>query len=716
MQRRVKFFFPGLALVGMCLATVTYAQEVRPQGNPDSRYSLGATAPQTVPQTAPQTSPQAAPQTAPQAASPTILHRETGSPSDIIYVRDEYGRLRPIVRGLSWSEFDALLKRLLQQNPEPLHSIHSLDAEGQVTDNMADLTIQLRIQTKNEPIVRIPLGLKSGIFLFETDLSQVAQYDGPSQFAIVANPQGNGYDMILQASDFRLRTADFDGRDEVANADRATPSSKSEGSSETPSSKSDDSSETPSPKSEGSPETPSPKSDDSSETPSSKSEGSSETPSSKSEVLFPEVPSRTQAVFPVSPEDEPQPQRFLWHTVTLRMAFPITQPSIGEYQWKAEFPAALSSRVQLAVPQQNAVVLQTKDGNLRQTILSDERRTTFVFQGTSNDFEVRWHEKQHVPLQERVVLQAENGRIVAKVTPAGVMFDATIPVQSSGGVLDSFQIRLPLGAVYRPNPASVATEYQIEEEFREQPETSEQPSKASPATVLVRLSQPTEGPVVVRVQAETPIHPSRNDWFEVGGFEVVGAVKQIGKLSVVVPPETRLSQHQESRGVRPGIDATVNETEGIVSSFEYYEQPCSLLVQAVPQAARVRLGQEYQVQIHRNRAVLHAKLSYTIHGSQKQVTIHMNGWQLTNIGPDNMVNRNEPPFMESGPVTISLHEPVGKTVELNLQAERVYDSNDGLIRFPFPIPDADSMEPAFVAILSEDNIELTVDESQPLVA
>ena len=664
MQRLMRLYISVLLLGLICHAPVGFAQETKLPATTDSRFSNGTTSTT--------------------ATLPTIIERQPGSPSSVVNVLVN-GKLHPVLINVSLEQVDAVLKFLSQRSPEPLYSIQSLTAEGQVTDNMAHLTLQLRIQTKNEPIIRIPIGLKSGIFSFETDLNQVVQYDGPAQFGIIANPQGNGYDIVLQA-----KTVD-------SSFPPIAPQLAPEVSEPT----------TTEPAGDVAPvETP------------------AEIPLEP--VLLPEpVPLPETAVVPpadqptalllddVPPVDELKTQ-YVLHTVTLQMEFPVTQPSIGEYQLKAEFPASLSSRVQLVVPQRDAVVMQTKGGNLRQTTLSGEQSTAFVFQGTSSDFEVRWHEKQHTQLRERVVLQVENGRIVAKITSTGVTFDATLPVQSSGGTFDYFSLRLPPGAVFHPTPAMETPDYQIEVVTPEQQDAPVEPSHALSQVLLFRLSQPTEGPVHVRIQAETPINQSQNGWFEVGGLEVIGAEKQFGKLSVIVPQETRLRQ-KESLGVRPGIDATVTETEGIVYSFEYYEQPCSLLVQAVPQTPRVNLRAEYQVQIQRNRAVLRAKLSYAIHGSQKQVAINMNGWRLTNIEPGSMNNRDEIPFMEDGPVTVPLQEPIGKNVELNLQAERIYNSHDELLRFSFPIPEADFMEPALVAILPDDNIELTVDESHPLV-
>ena len=630
------FIIPGL----VCLASAAFAQEPKPQSNPDSRYSSGTVTPQTT--------------------LPTIVAREPGSPSDAILLSDGKGGYGIAVIGTTLEEFDEWKKMLFQSAPEPLYSIQSLTAEGKVTDNIAHLTIHLRIQTKNEPFIQIPICLKSGIFPVETDLNQLVQYDGPSLFQIIPNPQGNGYDIILRAKPVELETH---------------------------------------------PPQPQPE---------------SEVPESSPLEPGAEV----EATIPVSPVDQskllllgndiPGDQPDNLHTVTLQMDFPVSQLSIDEFQLKVDFPLSVISSVQLVVPQPDAVVMQPKGGILRHTVPFDEQSTQFVFQGVPGDFEVVWHKKQSAQTQQQAVLQVEDGRVIAHVSPTGVKFDATIPVKSSGGSFDFFSLKLPRGAVFLPPQSTETTEYQVEVLPSER-DASDDLSRTQSQVLLFRMSQPTEVPVSVRITAETPFSHSRDGLFEVGGFEVVGVEKQYGKLSVIVPQDTRLHRKIESGNIRLSVDPTISETEGIVSTFEYYEQPYSLLVQAVPQSPRVYLIPEYQVQIHRNRAVLRAKLLYTVNGRLDCLNLNMNGWRLTNIEPNKNIELSELPFMETGPITILLSESVDKIVELNLQAEREFDFNDDLVRFAFPIPEADIIEPAFATVIPDDNIELTVDKSHPLV-
>ena len=636
----------------------------------------------------------ASPQLSPQTILQTLSDKGHEARMSIVYVRGDDGKYVPVI-GLTVTQIEALQKLMYDQNPEPLYSIQSLSAEGQVVDNTANLTIHLRLQTQNTPLIRVPIGLKSGIFDEQDDWQRVFQYEGPATYAnIIASPQGEGYEIILRneppSEPLQTQNVPDALTSDVPIESTPTDDVPQEETAPTPES---------APVTEPVPE---------------------EVPEPVPAPVPESVPTsistdETATTEQIATMLEPEKHQLI-HTVTLRMTFPVAQPSANEYQLKAEFPPALSSHLQLVVPLADAVVLQSKGGSLRQNVKFDERSTLLEFRRIQDDFEVQWHEKQHTMVRERVVLQVENGNIIARVNPTGIVFDATIPVQSSGGMFDSFYLQLPRGAVFLPSQPSDVTEYQVESQPQEQGETSDEPGQLAQQSqvLLFRLTRPTEGPVHVRVRAETPIDHSQNGWFELGGFNVSGAEKQFGNLSVIVPRETRLGQPKINRGIRPSTQMVVPETDGVVTSFEYYEQPCSLLVQAVPQATRVYLRPEYQVEIiNRNRAVLRSKLTYTISGGQNQLAINMNGWQLTDVGPDNLVHRDELPFMESGNAIIPLLEPVGKRIELNLRAERIFDSADGEIRFCFPDPEADGVEPALVAIIPADNIELKIDADNP---
>ncbi|MDR1492351.1 MAG: hypothetical protein LBT05_06495 [Planctomycetaceae bacterium] len=654
------------------------------------------------------------------ATSPLLASepfRTPSSPVDIIYVPNENGKLVPVLIGYSLPQIDAILQSTLNLQ-EPLYSIQSISAHGKVVNNIANMTIQMRIRTRNESIVRVPIGLQNGIFMTSTDtdgnLSDAVQYEGTGQFDIIATPEGKGYEILLMPQ--VLPPVQIQQLTPSATTSNTNPIPKTETSASPESVNSSDI-----PSSEETPQAPQnePKTEPSSEpatnplptdTPTGMSDAE-ELPSDTAQQNNPleNKPNNQTSEISSPPEENAvknETENNI-HTITLHLSFPVVQSSMKEYQLKAEFPPALTSSLQLEVPLSDAVISSLQGGIPGQTTALNELSTLFVIRNMRNDFDIHWQEKQNVGVQTPVVLQVENSRIAARLHSGGASFDVTIPVRSFGGSFTSFRIHLPPGTVYQPASSQELTEYQISEA---KPETNSENENSLPSqTIEVRLAQPTEGPVSVHFLAETPNASVQDGWFELGGFDVVGAEKQFGTLTVSAPRETRLRRHKESKGIRPANVISPNETENIVSGFEYYEQPYSLKVQAVRQAARIDLlHPEYQVQIDRNQAVLRAKYTYAIRGGKRDAEIDMNGWTLTDIGPENYINNNDI-IAEERKVTFSLPELAGKTADIEFRAVRTInpDATNNEIAFSFPIPEADFVEPGIAALFPADNVKLT---------
>ncbi|MDR1383964.1 MAG: hypothetical protein LBJ67_08995 [Planctomycetaceae bacterium] len=673
--------------------------------------------------------------------SPSGTFGTFASPVDIIYVPNGNGKLVPALIGYSLPQIDAIFQTTLNLQ-EPLYSIQSISADGKVVDNTANMTIQMRIRTRNEPIVRVPIGLQSGIFFISADgnLSDAVQYEGTGQCDVIANPEGKGYEILLkpkisspvqtQQITHSITTFNTLPTRETETLKEPLPVTKPESihdninppETPTPDASFKEIEQSALPESVTSPDIPLP--EETPQEPENKPETESsgepennplpvDTPTgmSDSEELPPTTPQQNlSSKLPASPDENTVKNEIEnnIHTITLHLSFPVVQSSMKEYQLKAEFPSALTSSLQLEVPLPSATISSLQGGIFGQTTAPNEISTLFVIRSIRNDFDIHWQEEQNTGIQTSVVLQVENSNIAARLHSGGVSFDVTIPVRSIGRTFDSFRVHLPPGAVYQPASTQTLTEYQIREI---KPEiNSENENALLSQTIEVRLAQPTEGPVPVHFLAETPNASMQDGWLELGGFDVVGAKKQFGTLAVSVPPETRLRQHKESQGISPAYVFSPNETENIVSSFGYYEQPYLLKVQAVRQAARIYLLRpEYQVQIDRNQAILRAKYTYGIRGGKRDVEIDMNGWELMDIGPENYVNNNNISVAEDSKVTFSLPELVGKTVDIEFRAVKTIapETTNNEIAFAFPIPEADFVEPGIAAIFPADNVKLT---------
>src|SRR6185437_14356538 len=125
------------------------------------------------------------------------------------------------------------------------------------------------------------------------------------------------------------------------------------------------------------------------------------------------------------------------------------------------------------------------------------------------------------------VLSVE-GRIVSQIDGGGIDSSATLEVKSFGREFSGFQVRLPRGATLLPVDQP---DYSAVETAAAADATEDQRMRK---VVEVRLKSKTSAPVSVKLQTKQGNDAAREGTFELGGFEVIGAVRQSGVLAVQV--------------------------------------------------------------------------------------------------------------------------------------------------------------------------------------
>lgn len=111
---------------------------------------------------------------------------------DIIYLKNEQGKLVPVPIGLSLEKLEELFqidRGLRQPNERDSYSISELRITGVVTQkNIAELSMVLTVQvTDTDQTVRIPLGLPNAVPIAD------AQYDGPGEHRLEYNVVEKSY-------------------------------------------------------------------------------------------------------------------------------------------------------------------------------------------------------------------------------------------------------------------------------------------------------------------------------------------------------------------------------------------------------------------------------------------------------------------------------------------------------------------------------------------
>ena len=404
------------------------------------------------------------------------------------------------------------------------------------------------------------------------------------------------------------------------------------------------------------------------------------------------------------------------HQVAFTLSFPVESIGPEERRMKISAPQAVSSRLVLSVPTDDAVVTDTQGAAILRSIKPlPDGGTQFELRGFSKLPDLSWYRQIQSPQQEKqVALQVENARILVRMTQREADFDATLRVRAIGGPLQHFQVRLP------PN-----TRYLAETEVPEY-KISEITSSDSPDLPILQIdvtgSSAQETALSVRIRAiRTFTEEEQSSWCELGGFEVLNAERQYGQVEIHVSNDLQL-QWQNLHGIR--IDKNIDSTSTLDTfvqeekqvHFSYHTQPFLLEARVTLPQTRISVKPEYQVLLEKGQIILKGQIQTVISSSKtNQLQWNFHDWQLEEIGPGSLVDfyefiqKNEDKNQNSGITIIPLRSPSEGPVELSFTLRRPMPmglDNQATVDFSFPIPIADRIEPAVIAIVAADNLEL----------
>ncbi len=321
-----------------------------------------------------------------------------------------------------------------------------------------------------------------------------------------------------------------------------------------------------------------------------------------------------------------------------------------------------------------------------------------------------------------VVLESV-GTILARIDGRDVNTEATLTVRSYGAPMDRFRVRLPADAdVVSESVGGGGEIVPIADEAVDASADSVGPEKPSDAPgrnhqgrsgklIEVRLPKATTGPVDVRLATrQSHLSAEVGQWFALGGFEVVGAARQWGHVGVAVLGDWHVLWGP-SRGVRQ-VDELPDplRLEEVVAGFEYFSQPFSLKVRVVPRRTRINVEPEYLLFFEANQVALQATLRYAIRGAKVfNLEIEMPGWEIEDVGPENVVAIDGIALNESSVLAVPLAQPSTGQIELTLRASQPISGDAEQVLVRLPRPRANLVSPATVVVLPADNIELAPD-------
>jgi hypothetical protein len=328
-------------------------------------------------------------------------------------------------------------------------------------------------------------------------------------------------------------------------------------------------------------------------------------------------------------------------------------------------------------------------------------QTRITAEGVGGDLAIFWRPKRTTAPAAAPVLKAQ-GVLEMVVGEGDFQATARLSVQSLSEPFQSFTVKLPPGMRLTP---SESPEYEIT--LVEPAGDAETPLRQK---AVVRLRQPTIGPVTVRLDAASGPQARKTEFIEVGGFEIDEAVEQWGRALLVASAEDSVSWVESANIVQSSEPLAPGEAENVAAQFRYFAQPFSLQVKVAPQRTRLRVEPTYLIEVFSDQVKLTANLAYQIRGAKTNlVRLDLQGWKLDTVGGDDVVN----PLVNTdqlAPLNVLFSEAVAGDVTVRLTARRIVEGAKGVkgsLRIPLPAPVADFAVSALVAVAPNDNIELT---------
>ena len=399
-----------------------------------------------------------------------------------------------------------------------------------------------------------------------------------------------------------------------------------------------------------------------------------------------------------------KPETAQRYTLSLVLWFPLTQNGVVENKLVISFPQSNSSQFFLEVPMNTITASVTRGFLLGAQENVAKQSTLLQIQGLRPDTEITWGKKKVEIVVDRPVLSVAGATIEARLDAGFTIYDAVLPVSSETGTFDHLQIRLP-------------RDCSLDREFTSQYAAGGGYSVGDVDenfVVTIRFPQKTAGPVSLHLRAVQQFEDTSDFKRELTGFEVLGAERQAGFLTVSVSPSVMNPHWELVRGIRRTEDG---------ARFEFISQPFLLRVQAIAPQTRINVKPEYQFRISKGSIQMIAHLSYMVSGSKAE-TLYLRlpdtQWHCE-FGTSSNVNVMGVAWDSSGLLNIPLRTSTDGPFDIDFRASRMISTEEEQthrIVLPIPSPQQTTWtEPAKVTIVSENNVEVVpIEESASTAA
>jgi len=384
---------------------------------------------------------------------------------------------------------------------------------------------------------------------------------------------------------------------------------------------------------------------------------------------------------------------------TVELDFVVPVSGIGrERRMVLSVPKAAKSELKLTVPVPNAEAEVSNETILESAVPSGDSATELTIVGLRGDVGIVWRRANgHAGSAAHALTSFAT--VTATLDRQSVQFDANLRVSDRDRELNSFEVRLPVGA------SLTETQY---EGYAASDVSGDDLAPGEGRIVEVRLNEPVEAKASAEVTLKARCGEEGDDGqFALAGFQVVDAMQQQGTVIVRSGDDWDV-RCQEGQGVERISELPDGiEPKGVKAVYRIYRQPFTLAARVFQRQIHVRVEPRYEMAVQSDRVELDAELKYAVRGKETyRLDVDMQGWVLDSVGPEEVVVPETYDVPESGILSLRLQDDVMVDFVVSITAHRDIEQGATSIELPLPRPAASSVSSALLQVLPADNVEL----------
>ena len=591
--------------------------------------------------------------------STTFLFSQEGEPREGVtfWLLDDEGNWKVPLPNWSVDDVAALLDESRRQRETTPFTIESLKMEGEASDSQARLTIEYRISLSlpsgsSDPI-RVPLGMKEGVFRSEGD-GGAANFtaDGPGKVVLDVDRQTGGYAALI-----RPNSDPEDAAENHAEPDAGEDGETSDG-------------------------------------------GSAEPPAPKELSDIPSAAEPTAAAIQV-------------YTVRLVLLFPVTQtPGSDEKVLFLTPPPAVESQAQIVVPLPDVEFSASEGAITGSPANIDEkssRLNVYGFNRGGVSTAIRWRSAEKNEADLPTTYRVENAVINLNPTGGGIEYDVVLPIRINGGsrgaLNRSLRVDLPKGATLDPQNVHVSSGGTAVSNatIRENKADDNRPFPTVEVSIPVDIDS-----LVLHMTVFVPTEKEGENQWECTGFRLDGALKETGEIVVHLPDdEENLPGLVCGGGVREIDQPDAAEGGEKTARFRFFKVPFSLKSIPIPRKTRLIARPEYQVQVGESEIRLKARVSYSAYGAPlRSVRVNNMDWDFRGSDSESGIDDVGITTDAEGVSTFPLKKQVEGDFVLSWELVRSPNVSQKLAEFKLPELSADWIDSPILTVVPDDNVEL----------